>query len=207
MAARVKRGGGPNSTMTKNTYRRKALAYLKEDFSNRCAYCLQPLEEQHINQNHVEHFNAHLPERQKNAYKNLMLACSACNLAKSYKKVADPLAPERRLLNCTLEKEFPAHIVEDPKTCKWEAKTEAGDYHLRSIDLNEQSHVRRRARRREIADRVKALRATSIQYSGEIHVNALTELNITLKTLSDQIKNCVPFPTDQGLQPPPSLYF
>jgi hypothetical protein len=196
---RVKRSKGPPGVLTKNNCRKKALPYLKADFKNRCAYCLRDMTQEHPNQSHVEHFNSHLPNRKKNQYKNLMLGCSACNLSKLTKFVTDPIATDRRMLNCTIENEFPTHIIENEITCKWDPQTPAGDYHIMCMDLNEGSHVRRRERRRKIVEHILKLEANAVHYSGPLLISHLTELNKTIQLLKDEIRNCVPFPTKTGL--------
>ncbi len=139
---RVKRGNGPQSAMTKATYRKKALPFLLNDFERRCAYCLDPDEFRHPSQNHVEHFDCKLKERKKHQFKNLMLACVTCNTCKHAKPVVNPLNSEQRFLNCTLENEFPEHIEEVPDG-QWRAKTDAGNYHLESIGRQERCHVQK----------------------------------------------------------------
>ena len=128
-ATRVKRSAGPKSTLTKANYRKKALNFLLKDFERRCAYCLDPNEFRHPSLDQVDHFNCKLRERQRHQYKNLMLACAACNLSKHDKPIANPFDKEQRLLNCTEENEFPEHIIE-MEDGQWEAVTKAGEYHL-----------------------------------------------------------------------------
>lgn len=195
---RVKRSKGPQSVLTKNTCRKKALPHLQKDFENRCAYCLQHMAEQHTNQSHVEHFNPHLPGRRKHQYKNLMLGCSACNLSKLFKPIRDPLAPERRMLNCTKENEFPEHILEND-VGEWQGRTEAGDYHITSMDLNEASHIRRRLRRRAALERVSSIQASAITYTGSVERTALKELEKTLAFLHEFLETSVPLVTETGL--------
>jgi len=125
MSARVKRGTGPKSTMTKASYRRKGLPFLLKDFEGRCAYCLDPNEFRHPSQDQVDHFNCKLKERKRHQYKNLMLACATCNHCKHDKPTVNPFDKEQRLINCTEENEFPDHIWERDDG-QWEAKTKPG---------------------------------------------------------------------------------
>ena len=195
---RVKRSRGPASAMTEYTYRKKALSFLKRDFQNRCAYCLRHLSDEHINQSHVEHFDSALKDRRRHRYSNLMLACSACNLSKLAKAVFDPKEPIRRLLNCTVENEFPEHVVEN-ESSEWVAKTPAGDYHIRAVDLNEPAHVRRRSRRRAVFSELLKLETSAIRYKGSIQPDALNTLLSTLSELRDQLRTAIPIPTEKGL--------
>jgi hypothetical protein len=198
---RVKRGPGPKGVLTKNTYRRKALKFLKADFGCQCAYCLQSSELQHANQTHVDHFDPHKPNRSRNAYSNLMLACSGCNLNKHDKFVQNPFNKSQRLLDCTKENEFPQHIVETSDG-RWTGKTEEGIYHIATIELNEPALVRNRAARRELIERLKALEAqTSFTYTGGIDAASFSALTALLQTVRSQLQTSIPLVTDFGLQP------
>jgi len=130
-----------------------------------------------------------------------MLACSACNLSKLAKRVFDPAAPERRLLKCTEENEFPEHIVENER-CEWVSMTPAGDYHLRALDLNERSHIKRRKNRKLLYENLKLLETNAVKYLGPVHIDALKEFQRTLENLRQPLKTCVPFPTESGLVSP-----
>lgn len=185
-APRVRRSAGPKSAMTKATYRKKALPFLMKDFEGKCAYCLDPGDFRHVNQSHVEHFNCRLKEREKNRYGNLMLACATCNLCKHDKPVINSFDAEQRLLNCTIETEFPEHIVEMPDG-QWFPLTKAGEYHLASIGLKEDCHRRKRFARRSMAEQVLALCTTAIQYKSanpeELHNRVMEAIRATLSTL------------------------
>src|ERR1044071_8543470 len=113
MAARVKRSNGPKGTLTKRNCRRKALPFLLADFQNRCAYCIQHGAMMRDLEMHLEHFDAHATGKARERYSNYMLACGACNLTKLAKYTVNPFDRRQRLLNCTVENEFPGHIFED----------------------------------------------------------------------------------------------
>lgn len=199
--ARVKRGAGPKGVLTKNNYRRKALKFLKADFACQCAYCLQSSELLHANQTHIDHFDAHKPNRSRHAYENLMLACSGCNLNKHDKFVRNPFNKKQRLLDCTKENEFPQHIVED-RSGLWVGKTDEGIYHIATIELNEPALVRNRVARRELSERLKALEAqTSFTYTGSVDATSLAALSSLLQTVRKQLETSIPLVTDSGLQP------
>jgi hypothetical protein len=196
--ARIKRGHGPRSLLTKNTYRRKALQFLINDFGRRCAYCLQSSELQHANQTHVDHFDAHKPNRTRHLYKNLMLACSGCNLNKHDKFAQNPFNARQRLLDCTKENEFPEHIVET-KEGVWTGKTDEGNYHIATIELNEPALVRTRAARNELAQRLKALEARAFKYTGSLDTTSLAALESLLDAVRRELKSSIPLVTDSGL--------
>ena len=160
---RVKRGPGPKVLLSDGNYRKKALPQLLEDFQHQCAYCLDPDEFRHPSLNHVEHFNCKLHGRRRHAYKNLMLACAACNLTKHDKAAVNPFDDKQRLLNCTEENEFPEHIREH-EDGQWEGVTPAGEYHLAVIGLQENCHRAKRHERRRMAERLLGLLTQAIQY-------------------------------------------
>ena len=200
-AARVKRGAGPRSKMTKATYRKKALRFLLKDFEGRCAYCLDPGEFRHPSQTQVDHFNCKLRERQRHQYKNLMLAGSACNLRKHDKPIVNPLDKEQRLLNCTEENEFPEHIVE-LEDGQWEPKTKAGEYHLESIGLRESCHRQKRYARKRIAEQILNLCSTAIQYRTFNPAEVHNQMMDTLRALLSHLDNFPPLVVEDGVLSP-----
>jgi hypothetical protein len=156
--------------------------------------------EEHINQSHIDHFDSNLKGRRRHKYTNLMLACSACNLSKLAKEICDPKEPARRLLNCTLENEFPEHIIEND-SCEWVSRTSPGAYHILSLDLNESAHVKRRSRRKSVLNELLKLESSAIKYRGSLHPDAVANLLSTLNELRSQLKTAVPMPTINGLMP------
>jgi hypothetical protein len=184
--------------MTKATYPKKALKFLLHDFERRCAYCLDPDEFRHPSQSQVDHFNCKLKSRKRNLYKNLMLACAACNLSKHDKMVVNPFDKEQRLLNCTEENEFLGHIVEMPDG-QWEARTKAGKYHLESIGLREECHRKKRAARKEVLNRVVKLCTGAVQYKSYNPIELHNEVMATVVTLVEHLDNFPPLVTDQGV--------
>jgi len=196
--ARVKRSAGPKSKMTKATYRKKALPFLLKDFEGRCAYCLDPSEFRHPSQTQVDHFNCKLKERKRHQYKNLMLACSACNLSKHDKPVTNPLDKQQRLLNCTEETEFPEHIVELDNG-QWQSVTKAGEYHLVSIGLTENCHRQKRGARRTIANQILNLCTTAIQYQAANPAAVHDQVMETLRSLLSHLDNFPPLVTSDGV--------
>src|SRR5688500_331196 len=144
--------------MTENTYRRKALSYLRTDFQGRCAYCLKAMDRLHQNQVHVDHFDCHKRNRKRNQYKNLMLCCGGCNLNKHFKHAVNPYNSKQRLLNCTEENEFPEHI-EEHESGVWLGKTDEGQYHIDSIELNEPALIKLREERAVLAKRLDSVRS------------------------------------------------
>ena len=195
---RVKRGLGPKSKMTKATYRKKALPHLLKDFGGHCAYCLDPSELRQPSQNHIDHFDCGLKERQRHQYFNLMLACAACNMCKHDKPVVNKFNREQRLLNCTKENEFPFHIKENEKG-EWKSQTPAGFYHLRSIGLDEPCHTKKRFMRRQLAQSILTLYSTAVQYVAynprEIHDAIMAQT----KAILTELENLPPLVTDNGV--------
>lgn len=198
-AARVKRGSGPGKTLTKATYRKKALPFLLKDFETRCAYCLDPGEFRHPSQQQVDHFNCKLRGRRRHQYKNLMLACAACNLSKHDKPVTNPFDKNQRLLNCTVEHEFPDHIEEMPDG-QWVPKTKAGEYHLRSIGLQEPSHQNKRAARLTVAARIFSLCRDAVLYQTENPVEVQRQLTETIAQLIQHLDAFPPLVTTAGVR-------
>ena len=196
--ARVKRGPGPKVMLTDGNYRKKALPYLLGDFEHRCAYCLDPDEFRHPSLNHVEHFDCKIHGRRRHAYKNLMLACAACNQTKHDKPVVNPFDKRQRLLNCTEENEFTEHLREHDDG-QWEAATPAGEYHLAVIGLQESCHRAKRRERRRMAERLRDLLTQAIQYKShnppELHRQIMEMVRGSL-ALMDKFP---PLVTDSGV--------
>lgn len=184
--------------MTEATYRKRALPHLLRDFERCCAYCLDPDDFRHPSLNHVDHFNCKLRGRKRHQYANLMLGCAACNQEKHDKPVRNPLKAEQRLLNCTNECEFPEHITETADG-QWVARSEAGKYHLASIGLTEKCHMKKRAARREMAERILELCTTAIRYEAhnpaEMHEQVMQMVRCILK----QLESFPPLVTDEGV--------
>lgn len=197
-APRVKRSAGPKSAMTKATYRRKALQHLLNDFQGHCAYCLDPKEFRSPSLNHVDHYDCKLRGRERHYYKNLMLACAACNLSKHEKPIVNPLNSSQRMLNCTEENEFTGHIIEK-EDGQWEATSDAGYYHLETIELTQDCHKKKRQIRRLMAERVRSLFSTAIQYKTDNPIEVHNEMMSTIRTLMDTLDNFPPLVTEQGV--------
>ncbi len=195
---RVKRGPGPKAKLTAATYRKKALPHLLTDFGRRCAYCLDPGDFRHPSQTHVDHFNCKLHGRKRHQYKNLMLACAACNQCKHDKPVVNPLEPRQRLLNCTEETEFPGHITE-AEDGQWHAQTSAGEYHLAAIGLGESCHQAKRAARRNMAQRILALLTEAIHYQGSNPADLHRQVLEMVRAIVGQLDKFPPLITERGV--------
>lgn len=197
---RVQRGKGParNTKLTKANYRKKTLPLLLADFERRCAYCLDPDEFRHPSLNHVEHFNCKLKERARHQYRNLMLACAACNQTKHDKPVVNPLDKKQRLLNCTEENEFPEHIRENAQG-EWEALTPAGEYHLTAVGLQERCHTAKRHERQKIARRILSLLKQAIQYQTQNPEAIHNEIMGTVRDMLGVLDKFPPLVTEQGV--------
>lgn len=195
--SRVKRSKGPASAMTEFTYRKKALPFLMKDFNGHCAYCLDPKEFRAPSQSHVEHFDCKLKGRKRHFYKNLMLACAACNMSKRGKPIKNPLNPEQRLINCTEENEFIEHIRET-EDGQWEPLTPAGHYHLESIELREDCHRKKRRARRIMTEEVAKLFRTAVQYEAHNPVELHNQMMATIRSLLTVLDNFPPLVVPGG---------
>jgi hypothetical protein len=184
--------------MTKATYRRKALPFLLSDFQGKCAYCLDPKEFRAPSQNQVDHFNCKIKSRERNYYRNLMLACAACNLSKHDKPVTNPYNSRQRLLNCTEENEFPEHIEEDANG-QWKPISDAGLYHLESIGLTADCHRAKRAARRQMLEKILSLATTAIHYKTVNPSGVHREMMDTIRLLLDVLNNFPPIVTKSGV--------
>jgi hypothetical protein len=183
--------------MTEFTYRKKALPHLIKDFNGHCAYCLDPKEFRAPSQNHVEHFDCKLKGRKRHFYKNLMLACAACNMSKHDKPVNNPFDKEQRLLNCTEENEFVEHIRET-EDGQWEAMTPAGHYHLESIQLREDCHRNKRRARRAMAEEIAKLFQTAVKYETHNPAELHNQMMATIRSLLAVLKNFPPLIVNGG---------
>lgn len=197
---RVKRGPGPKARLlTQGNYRKKALQFLLDDFQRRCAYCLDPDEFRHPSLNHVDHFDCKIRGRRRNQYANLMLACAACNQSKHDKPVANPLDQEQRLLNCTVENEFPKHISET-EDGQWEPHSKEGEYHLAVIGLQERCHRAKRGARRKIAQQILDLCTQAVQYRSLNPEEIQRQILGTVRMLLEHLKAFPPLVTENGVQ-------
>jgi len=196
--ARVKKGQGPKSKMTKATYRKKALPHLLREFGGHCAYCLDPSELRHPSQNHVEHFNCKLKERQRHQYSNLMLGCSTCNGCKHDKPVVNKFDSAQRLLNCAVENEFPKHIRENDQG-EWIPQTPEGIYHIRSIGLDERCHNKKRHMRQVLAKSILNRCTTALQYDSINPVGTHNAVMSEVRNILEQLGNLPPMVTDSGV--------
>lgn len=197
-APRVSRGPGPKAKLTEGNYRKKALPLLLVDFKRSCAYCLDPDDFRHPSLNHVEHFNCKIHGRGRHQYKNLMLACAACNLTKHDKPVVNPLDKRQRLLNCTVENEFPEHIWED-EDGQWVAATAAGEYHLTAIGLQETCHKLKRRERRKLAQSILGMLTTAILYESHNPEAAHQMVMNTVRDVLDHLDLFPPLVTKDGV--------
>jgi hypothetical protein len=195
---RVKRGIGPKSTMTKASYRKKALPHLLKDFEKRCAYCLDPSELRHPSQNHVDHFDCKLKGRKRHQYSNLMLSCCTCNMCKHDKPIVNKFNPEQRLLNCTKENEFPKHITENEKG-EWKPRTAVGFYHIRAIGLDEACHNKKRLMRRNLANSILELHSKAIQYIAHNPRELHDAIMLQTKRILMELENLPPMVTESGV--------
>lgn len=202
---RIKRTPNVRLKATERTYRKKALKLLQSDFKNRCSYCLTDLRNLRESQAQIDHFDAHLKEILRHAYDNLMLSCAGCNLAKHYRRIRDANDPQKRMLNCTKENEFPAHIVER-RDSTWKGLTPAGEYHIKCMDLNDPSQVRMRRNRTHLFSEMSKLHTNAVRCSG-IGPGTLAEIEGSLETLRRELESALPFPTPLGLRSPHEIRF
>lgn len=191
-------GPGPKIRLTRSNYRKKSLPFLLSDFQKRCAYCLDPDDFRHPALNHVDHFNCKLRERKRHQYRNLMLACAACNQVKHDKPIVNPLDPRQRLLNCTEENEFPKHIREDDNGA-WQHLSDEGEYHLTTIGLQEPCHTAKRRERRRNANQVLALLKQAVQYQSINPVSLHRTIMEMVHGILSLLDNFPPLVTEHGM--------
>ena len=184
--------------MTEATYRKKALPHLMADFDGFCAYCLDPKEFRAPSQSHVEHFDCKIRGRKRHYYKNLMLACAACNQSKRDKPLVNPFDKAQRLLNCTEENEFLGHIRENPNG-QWESTSKAGLYHIVSVGLTADCHNKKRNARTVMANRILGLLTTAIQYKALNPEAVHNQLMGAACDMLETLDNFPPIVTEDGV--------
>jgi len=116
---------------------RDAFPYLLEDFKGRCAYSMQHVERIGEMAMHIDHFDPRKKKKYRQAYSNLYLAGSQCNISKGNNW---PTWRERasgvRFLDPCAEQDYGAHIFEDPISHELIGTTPAGNYQILMCDLN-----------------------------------------------------------------------
>jgi hypothetical protein len=129
-----------------------ALASLRRDFEDRCAYSCQHLSRAGgLKAMDVDHFDPRKKEDFIQQYANLFWATRHCNGAKwKYWPSAGEQARGLRYLNPCREQDYGEHIFEDPQTHLLVGVTPAGRYHIRMCDLNADHFVAERRERAEI---------------------------------------------------------
>jgi hypothetical protein len=94
---------------------------------------------------HIDHFDPRKKKRARQAYSNLYLASSQCNVSKSNNW---PAWFERtsgvRFLDPCDEQDYGAHIFEDPASYELIGTSPAGKYQISMCDLNAQHLVLKR---------------------------------------------------------------
>lgn len=144
---RIKRRRDVGRNFTKYNVR-DAFPYLLEDFKGRCAYSMQHVEQIGEVAMHIDHFDPRKKKRYKQAYSNLYLASSQCNISKSN---TWPTWFERasgvRFLDPCDERDYGSHIFEDPTSHELIGTTPAGRYQILMCDLNAQHLVLKRRTR------------------------------------------------------------
>lgn len=149
---RIQRGPPPDKRLTRRNFRKAAIAALRRDFQDRCAYSCQ-----HLNRAgglkcmEIDHFDPRLKDKFIQPYDNLFLATRHCNGAKGD---TWPTRAEQalglRFLNPCAEQDYGEHILEDPETHRLVGVTPAGRYHIRMLDLNADHLVAERGERAKI---------------------------------------------------------
>ena len=148
---RISRRNSVGRTFTNNTIR-EAYPYLLEDFKGRCAYSMQHVQTIGDVAMNIDHFDPRKKRKKRQAYSNLNLASSQCNISKSNNW---PTRQQRlsgaRFLNPCKEKDYGVHIFEDPTTHELVGRTVAGNYQILMCNLNAQHFVLERTERTALA--------------------------------------------------------
>lgn len=126
-----------------------------------------------------------------------MFSCDVCNGYKQHYPIVDLHDPSFRLLNCTKENEFPEHIVEDDKG-HWLPKSPAGRYHIETLGLWDDVHVRRRLHRNKVLAMIAEIEGPT-QFQGNLR-ELETSVRSSLQYFREEIKKQIPLPTEAGLQ-------
>jgi hypothetical protein len=124
---------------------------------------------------HVDHFDPRKKKRRRQAYSNLYLAGSQCNISKGNNW---PTWVERasgvRFLDPCAEQDYGEHIFEDPITHELIGATPAGDYQILMCDLNALHLVLERRERSALQQilfgpgKVKSDFVTALEAIGEL---------------------------------------
>lgn len=189
---RVVRGPAPVKRLTRRNYRKAALAALRRDFQDRCAYSCQ-----HVNRAgglkcmEIDHFDPRLKGKFIQIYQNLLLATRHCNGAKgdNWPNRADQ-ALGLRFLNPCAEPDYGEHLVEDDATHRLVGVTPAGRFHIRMLDLNAEHLVAERRERTEFYELLTRAAFTLKRSRSEVDVADL------VSALRRQVEEMIPlFPT------------
>jgi hypothetical protein len=151
-SSRIARGPAPKGKLTARNYRTRAIAALRRDFEDRCAYSQRHSLQAGVECMEVDHFNPQLTGWTRHRYRNLMWSTRLCNNAK---RDYWPSSAERkrgiRFLNPCEEWDYGVHIFENPVTHELIGKTDAARYHIRMLRLNHETFVWERRTRAELS--------------------------------------------------------
>ena len=145
---RIKRKHDPERDFARTKYR-NALAYLLEDFGNRCAYSMVHLGEVGDSEKHIDHFDPASKRKPRVKLGELFLASPHCNMAKGD---STPIASEKKLgirfLNPCAETDYNVEIFEDPSNAYLVGTTPRAKWHILKLGLNAPHLVKLRQKRR-----------------------------------------------------------
>lgn len=169
---RVVRGPAPAKRLTRRNYRKVAIAPLRRDFQDRCAYSCQHLSRAGgLGAMEVDHFDPRKKKDLIQEYENLFWATRHCNGAKSgFWPTARDQGLGLRFLNPCQEQDYGEHVLEDPRTHRLVGVTPAGRYHVRMCDLNADHFVAERRERAEVWALLRA--AVTLKRNRMAHLTA-----------------------------------
>jgi hypothetical protein len=172
----------------------RARAFLRRDFSNRCAYCC--IHEHDIGEDNFETDHFHPVERggAVNDYANLYWACRGCNMHKSDRWPTEAMVQHGvRFADPCAELDFPTHFLEDEGGVLIPISP-CGGYHIDALRLNRTSRLERRRRRNDLLARL-AVVTDLIQSLPDDIANSPQGQSIleTIKGIQEQTTYSLPF--------------
>jgi hypothetical protein len=136
--SRIALGPAPGKPLTRNNYRKEALAPLRRHLADRCAYsCKHLTRAGGVKCMEVDHFDPRTRDKFRQNFQNLFLASRHCDGAK---RDCWPTGKDQalglRFLNPCQERDYGPHILEDPQPHLLIGTTPPGPCHIRMCDLN-----------------------------------------------------------------------
>jgi hypothetical protein len=173
---RILRGPPPKKKIRPHNIRKVALPALRRDFKDRCAYSMQHMDlGGGLKTMEVDHHDASLATKIRNAYDNLFLSSRHCNNSKLNRPTYQDKKEGKRFLNPCKELDYDYQIFEDPRDHHVWGTTAEARYHIIYCDLNAPHLRRERSRRTAIKTELNA-RPAKIESSFETFGRSFTLL-------------------------------